>query len=124
MGIVERVASRFAARRLLAPPIKYVVGDIIEVETFGGKIRRVLVQYRERDIKDGQPGFEGLIVSAGPGGGERGEAAWGYDDQVRRRVGRAPAGLERRLEEGEPPPGALPNTYDDELEKKLDRLRG
>jgi hypothetical protein len=103
MGIVERVASKYAARRLLDAPVKYAVGDIIEVETIGGKIRRVLVQYREDDIKDGQPGFEGLIVSAGPGGGERGAAAWGYDDRVLRRVGRAPAGLERSLEKGEPP---------------------
>jgi hypothetical protein len=56
----------------------YKVGDEIVYETFLGNRRRVLVTDREDDIKNGRPGFDGVIRS----GGEAGEEVWGYDDQI------------------------------------------
>ena len=116
--MADRVAARF-----LRPPVSYSEGDIIEVRTIGGKVRRVLVQVREADIKDGQPGFEGLVVSSASRDDVPGKPVWGYDEYVLRRVGRAPAGLEKKLEQGEPPTSAVPNMYDDELERSLSRHR-
>lgn len=65
----------------------YEVGDVIEYQTFGGgSIRRVLVEDREDNIKNGCPGFGGICVE---GGADVGMSVWGYDDQIIRVVERA-----------------------------------
>ena len=58
--------------------IKYKVGDTIQYRDFGGNLRTVLVNGREEDIKNGEPGFFGSM--------EDGMGAWGYDDQIVRVV--------------------------------------
>ena len=60
----------------------YGPGDTIEYRTFSGRSRRVVVEFRDDDIKDGQPGFDGLEVGTQ-------EGVWGYDDQVVRVISRA-----------------------------------
>jgi hypothetical protein len=62
--------------------IDYEVGDTIEYSPFGGGVRRVLVEAKESDIKNGYPGFDGTIA-----GGEA--TVWGYDDQIIRVVKKA-----------------------------------
>ncbi len=64
----------------------YKRGDVIIYEPFGGGERMVLVTMRENDIKNGHPGFEGLILENYE---VNGDAAWGYDDQIIRVVERA-----------------------------------
>jgi hypothetical protein len=54
----------------------YKVGDVIEYQTFTGNRRRVLVEYRDPDIKNGRPGFDGVSLS------EDGMGVWGYDSQI------------------------------------------
>ena len=53
----------------------YSVGDTIVYYTFGGLYRTVVVTYRDEDIKNGHPGFDGVMVDTG-------EDVWGYDDQI------------------------------------------
>jgi hypothetical protein len=57
----------------------YQPGDIIRYAPFGGGTRRVRVEYRESDIKNGYPGFVGTMLddNDNPAG-----EAWGYDDQI------------------------------------------
>ena len=62
----------------------YDVGDVIEYWT--GSTRRVLVEYREEDVKNGYPGFGGTCIE---GGSDVGMSVWGYDDQITRVVRRA-----------------------------------
>lgn len=53
----------------------YEAGDVIWYRTFGGGLRRVLVDQRLADVKHGRPGFAGTVVSGpekGSGGGRRG----------------------------------------------------
>ena len=59
----------------------YKVGDVVEQEMHRGS-RLVLVTSRERDVKRGLPGFDGLLVNES---GETTEVAvWGYDHSVMR----------------------------------------
>jgi len=58
----------------------YAIGDIIEYRTHGGGTRRVLVDEKDADIKNGYPGFGGTIVDGI--GGTTGDGVWGYDDQI------------------------------------------
>lgn len=99
MGIVGRIAARWLAspRARTTAVLSYDEGDIIEVRV-GGKVRRVLVESREADIKDGEPGWDGLIVSSTDRKDERGASVWGYNSNVIRRIGVAPVGLKRSLE--------------------------
>jgi hypothetical protein len=70
-----------------ALPPAYEAGDVIEYQTFGGgSIRRVLVEYREDNIKNGRPGFHGTAIE---GGADEGMSVWGYDDQIIRVTRRA-----------------------------------
>jgi hypothetical protein len=64
----------------------YEVGDVIEYRTFTGNHRRVLVEYKEADVKNGRPGFDGTCTN---GGANPGMTVWGYDDQITRVVSRA-----------------------------------
>lgn len=52
----------------------YKVGDTIVYTTFMGGTRSVVVTAREGDVKNGQPGFDGVM--------EDGQTVWGYDHQI------------------------------------------
>jgi hypothetical protein len=64
----------------------FEVGDIITYSTWGGEIRRVLVENKERNIKNDRDGFDGVLVgfdnnsklflNGNPMG------VWGYCDQI------------------------------------------
>lgn len=54
--------------------IKYKIGSTIKYRAACGKIRTVLVEEKESDIKNGRPGFDGTELS--------GVGCWGYDDQI------------------------------------------
>lgn len=58
--------------------MEYSVGDIITYYTFGGTRRTVRVDFRDPDIKNGNPGFDATIVD----GPDTGMSVWGYDDQI------------------------------------------
>ena len=55
--------------------MKYEIGDTIEYQPFGGSTRIVTVRYKDRDIKNGRPGFDADDV-------------WGYDYQIVRVIPR------------------------------------
>lgn len=59
--------------------MKYKIGDTI-VYTSGGAVRFVLVDEKESDIKNGEPGFAGIVIS----GPDTGMDVWGYDSQIER----------------------------------------
>jgi len=60
--------------------INYQVGDIIEYTTFDGSVRRVLVDNKEVDIKNGAAGFTGNLVDVP----KDHYGVWGYDYQILR----------------------------------------
>jgi hypothetical protein len=69
----------------------YKVGSIIEYGAFGGLARRVRVEEKESNIKNGRPGFTGVMVDANNAviEDEDGIAGvWGYDEQITRVVTR------------------------------------
>lgn len=53
----------------------YKIGSVITYTDFCGGIRRVLVETKESNIKNGRPGFSGMITE----GPEAGRRCWGYD---------------------------------------------
>lgn len=56
----------------------YEVGDTISYTPFGGGVRRVRVVESFADVKNGEPGFDGIVLD----GPEEGATVWGYDRQV------------------------------------------
>jgi hypothetical protein len=54
--------------------LNYKAGSIIKYRPFTGPVRKVVVEDREEDVKNGRPGFVGTTTS--------GEDVWGYDDQI------------------------------------------
>jgi len=63
--------------------LNYGEGSIIIYNAFGGCRRKVLVEEKERDIKNGRPGFSGVMV--GPDNkplADDDAGVWGYDDQI------------------------------------------
>lgn len=54
---------------------EYEVGDIIEYSPYGGGLRRVKVTAKVEDIKNGEDGFEGVLVD-----GEL--EVWGMNSQI------------------------------------------
>lgn len=65
----------------------YQEGDVIEYRAFGGgQPRRVLVESKKADVKNGCPGFDGICIE---GGADPGMNCWGYDRQITRVVRRA-----------------------------------
>lgn len=54
----------------------YKVGDTITYSTFGGDRRTVVVTAKHEDVKNGEPGFDGYVVS------DPSFAVWGYDQQI------------------------------------------
>lgn len=65
--------------------MNYREGSIITYTTFGGvETRTVEVEFREANIKNGRPGFDGVEVDPvtyEPKGGD-GWGVWGYDSQI------------------------------------------
>lgn len=59
--------------------MNYSEGDVVIQATFGGGMRRVRIEYREDDVKNGYPGFVGDILD---GNDAVIGQAWGYDDQI------------------------------------------
>lgn len=57
----------------------YKVGSILIYTCFGGGKRRVRVTEKDSNIKNGRPGFGGVVLNDG---GEAGMGCWGYDDQI------------------------------------------
>jgi len=55
------------------------VGDVIEYTAFGD-LRTVRVTNVEADIKNGEPGFDGILLDLY--GEETGLTVWGYDYQI------------------------------------------
>ena len=53
----------------------YTIGSVLTVSVFGGGKREVKVTQKLPDIKNGQPGFEGICQ-------ETGTNVWGYDKQI------------------------------------------
>lgn len=53
----------------------YKIGDTVTYRTFMGGTRTVTVTNREDDVKNGLPGFDGIIE-------ETGETVWGMDNQI------------------------------------------
>jgi hypothetical protein len=64
--------------------IDYTIGDILIYKAFGDRTRRVQVTERDPDVKNGQPGFDAILLS----GNDAGDSVWGYDWQI--------VGVERR----------------------------
>ena len=68
--------------------LDYREGSIIVYSPFGGGKRRVLVDEKESNIKNGRPGFSGALVGADNKPNADGDGVWGYDDQIIRVVRR------------------------------------
>lgn len=56
--------------------MKYDLGDVVEYTSFDGRKRRTTVENRDPDIKNGRPGFDGIL--------DDGTMVWGYDSQITR----------------------------------------
>lgn len=54
---------------------RYYIGDTVTYLAFGGVRRRVLVQHKEHDVKNGRPGFTGVEMDTDL-------PVWGYDSQI------------------------------------------
>lgn len=54
----------------------YGPGSIIVYTAFGGVTRRVVVDDREEDVKNGRPGFHGHMAD------DPAYTVWGYDAQI------------------------------------------
>lgn len=64
--------------------LDYKAGNLIEYAAFGGERRIVRVTVKEPDIKNGRPGFDGVVESTRG----IGQSVWGYDSQITRIVAR------------------------------------
>lgn len=62
--------------------IEYAEGSVVTYEPFGGGPRAVYVTSREADIKNGRPGFEGVILNRASNPAIDFGFAWGYDSQI------------------------------------------
>ena len=61
---------------------KYQVGSIIQYNSFSEQ-RLVRVTAKESDIKNGEPGFDGVVVKYQDGVWvDTSRMVWGYDDQI------------------------------------------
>ena len=59
----------------------YMRGDIVTYKDFMGQIKSVQVVAREKNIKNGKPGFTGIFSGIGHQY-KTGTTLWGYDDQI------------------------------------------
>ena len=55
--------------------MRYKIGDIVKYRTFMGDYRYVRVTDKEDNIKNGKPGFDGVVSGTQ-------ETVWGYDYQI------------------------------------------
>jgi len=62
--------------------VDYAEGSVIEYVSFEGARRRVKVDIVDPAIKNGRPGFDGVIVRSPAGDLRAGEPVWGYDSQI------------------------------------------
>jgi len=62
--------------------MKYEIGDMIVYSAFGGEKRTIIVDEKEEDIKNGRPGFGGIIISSSEPSDKTGQSVWGYDSQI------------------------------------------
>jgi hypothetical protein len=96
---LKRDAMAFAEEKVKAEKVDYAVGDI--VEGFGrgtGKQTNMRVLVKDRKVvRDGKPGWVGLLISSRVQHDPPGTEVWGFDEDLERRVGDAPAGLEKSL---------------------------
>ena len=60
----------------------YKAGSVIEYRCFGGDLRRVVVEYRDDDIKNGCPGFVGMPTKGPSTINGVTAGVWGYDSQI------------------------------------------
>jgi hypothetical protein len=64
----------------------FEVGDIVTYSTWGGEIRRVLVENKERNIKKDRDGFDGVLVGFDNNSklslDGKPMGVWGYTDQI------------------------------------------
>lgn len=63
------------ATELASPHGPITVGTILHYIPFAGSVVRVQVTRVERNIKNGRPGFDGIVTSDG-------SLVWGYTDQI------------------------------------------
>ena len=64
--------------------IDYEVGDVIEYDVLSesGENRVVEITDKFENIKNGRPGFDGVVVEPEDDNIEVGDRVWGYDDRV------------------------------------------
>jgi len=65
----------------MTPEWTYEPGDVVYYVAFGGSTRRVLVTEREENVKNGEPGFDGVDLDEP---NEMFRGVWGYDSQITR----------------------------------------
>lgn len=62
--------------------MNYSVGNTIKYQTFCIYHRVVRVTAKEDDIKNGKPGFDGVLISSDNPSDTVGSSVWGYDSQI------------------------------------------
>ena len=110
-AIASRVSARYLARtraatlasvvtryRIAREDVAYGKGDIIVKKGLSGN-KRVLVKSKKRNIKNGSPGFDGVIVDSDDPTDVAGEQIWGYSYDVLENLGRAPANILEQIEQ-------------------------
>lgn len=58
--------------------LDYTEGDTITYTAFGNELRTVEVTCKFDDVKNGQPGFDGIMINAAG----KYVRVWGYDYQI------------------------------------------
>lgn len=76
--------------------MRFTEGDLVRYETFGDNTRLVEVTAVLDDVKNGEPGFDGIVVE----GPETGMNVWGYSSQVLEVMRQSRTTLELRLPDG------------------------
>jgi hypothetical protein len=57
--------------------MEYTIGSTV-VAYVSGRSNRIIVDQKEADIKNGEPGFGGYILD----GPDKGRSVWAYDSQI------------------------------------------
>jgi hypothetical protein len=85
---LKRDAMEFAREKAESLKVRYAVGDTIEAYGHGtGKDTRMHALVKERKVvKDGKPGWVGVIVSCKDPKEQPGTEAWGFDREIKRVV--------------------------------------
>jgi hypothetical protein len=85
---LKRDAMEFAHEKAASLRVSYAVGDTIEAIGYAtGRDARMQALVKERKgVKDGKPGWAGVIVACKDARLEPGTEAWGFDWQVKRVV--------------------------------------